>query len=186
MATGGIDLVSIIIDDHRTIEQAFRELETGSGPPQHRRALADHVITQLVQHAVAEEQYMYPAVREFLDDGEVVADRELEDHAAAEEVMKDLEDVDASDRRFDELLAQLITDVRGHVEEEENELLPKLGAACSTEQLKDLGDKVLKAKQGAPTRPHPMAPDKPPANQILDPGVGLIDRMRDRLGDRHG
>jgi hypothetical protein len=50
--------------------------------------------------------------------------------------------------------------------------------------LCELGEKFEKSKKLAPTRPHPSAPDRPPANKILGPGVGLIDRMRDALSGR--
>lgn len=40
------------------------------------------------------------------------------------------------------------------------------------------------AKKPAPTRPHPAAPDKPPANKLLGPGAGLVDRARDMLTGR--
>jgi len=36
----------------------------------------------------------------------------------------------------------------------------------------------------APTRPHPLASDRPPLNRLLAPGAGLIDRMRDALSGR--
>jgi hypothetical protein len=50
--------------------------------------------------------------------------------------------------------------------------------------LNDLGDKVRRANQMAPTRPHPAAPDKPPADKLLAPGAGLVDRMRDMISGR--
>lgn len=40
------------------------------------------------------------------------------------------------------------------------------------------------AKKMAPTRPHPSAPDTPPGNKLLGPGVGLVDRARDLLTGR--
>jgi hypothetical protein len=43
---------------------------------------------------------------------------------------------------------------------------------------------VVNVKKMAPTRPHPSAPDKPPANKILGPGAGLVDRLRDTLTGR--
>lgn len=183
MATD-IDLVSVIVEDHRAVEGVFVELEARTGTPEHRRDLADHVIAELVRHSVAEEQFMYPAAREVLADGDTVADHELEEHADAEKVMKDLDGLDATDPKFDELLTKLTADIRHHIEDEEKNLLPKLQASCSADQLRDLGEKVLKAKKLAPTRPHPSAPDKPPANQILGPGAGLVDRMRDKLTGR--
>jgi hemerythrin superfamily protein len=180
------DLISVITKDHREVEQVFTELESRRGTPDHRRRLADHVITELVRHSVAEEQVMYPAARRHLDDGDELADHEIEEHAEAEEVMKQLEDVPAEDPRFDHLLGELMKDIRHHIEDEEKDLLPKLQEACSREELRDLGAKVVRAKKIAPTRPHPSAPDRPPANLILDPGVGMIDRLRDALGKRDG
>lgn len=56
--------------------------------------------------------------------------------------------------------------------------------ACSAEQLDELGEKTRRAKKTAPTRPYPSAPDKPPANKLLAPGTGLVDRARDLLSGR--
>jgi hemerythrin superfamily protein len=179
------DLIAVITADHREVERIFQELESGQGSPEHRRALADHVITELVRHSVAEEQFMYPAARRHLDNGDELADHELQEHAEAEELMKQLENVPADDPRFDQLLGELMKDIRHHIKDEEEDLLPELRAACSEEDLRDLGEKVVKAKKLAPTRPHPAAPDKPPANLILDPGAGLIDRLRDALSGRN-
>jgi len=98
--------------------------------------------------------------------------------------MKELDGLDAPDPRFDELLSRLMSEIRHHIEEEESDLLPKLQAACSEEQLRELGEQVVRAKAMAPTHPHPSAPDKPPANKLLAPGAALVDRMRDALTGR--
>lgn len=174
-------LVETIISDHREVENVFQELESEEGSPDHRRDLVDHVTSELVRHSVAEEQYMYPAAREVLDDGDEIADHEIEEHSDVEKLLKDLENVDPSDSTFNGLITKVIANVRHHVEEEEQDLLPRLQAACSENQLQDLGEKVEKAKKMAPTRPHPRSPTKPPANKIMAPGAALVDRMRDAL-----
>jgi hemerythrin superfamily protein len=179
------DLVSVIMKDHRQVERIFAELETGSGSPEHRRALADHMTAELVRHSVAEEMYMYPAARKSLPDGDQVADHEIAEHAEVERTLKDLEGVDATDPRFDQLVGKVVTDIRHHVADEEQNLLPRLQQACSVDELRRLGELVVKAKAVAPTRPHPSAPDTPPANMILAPGTGLIDRLRDALTNRN-
>jgi hemerythrin superfamily protein len=74
MASETNDLISIIKQDHREVEEAFLELEKGEGTPEHRRDLTDHVIAELVRHSVAEEMYMYPAAREHLQNGDELAD----------------------------------------------------------------------------------------------------------------
>jgi len=66
-----------------------------------------------------------------------------------------------------------------------DDLLPKLREACRPDQLSELSDKFRRSKKMAPTRPHPSAPDHPPANKILDAGAGLVDRLRDALTGRN-
>ncbi|MEU8086238.1 hemerythrin domain-containing protein [Micromonospora sp. NPDC049101] len=178
------DVVDILVADHREVETLLVELETRQGPPEHRRRLADVVIAELVRHSVAEEAYVYPIARKALPDGDEIADREISEHADAERTMKEWESVDPSDPRFDELLAHLADTIRQHVREEENELFPRLRAATAREELIDAAGKVLTVKRVGPTRPHPSTPDHPPANRLLAPGIGLVDRIRDALGGR--
>ncbi|HEY0454386.1 hemerythrin domain-containing protein [Actinophytocola sp.] len=178
------DLVDVIIADHREVEGVFSEIEA-SGDARNRRELVEHVITELVRHSVAEEQYLYPTARKVLPDGDEVADHEIAEHAKAEQVMKRLERTDAADPAFEELVRTLINDVRQHIDEEERDLLPRLRAACDEADLRELGLKFEQTKKIAPTRPHPAAPDRPPANKILDAGMGLIDRVRDAITGRN-
>ncbi|MFI6227585.1 hemerythrin domain-containing protein [Micromonospora echinospora] len=183
-AMAGRDVIDVLTADHREVEALFVELESRQGTPEHRRQLVDVVIAELVRHSVAEEAYVYPAARKALPDGDQVADHEISEHADAERTMKDLESVDPSDPRFDQLLTHLTSTIRHHVQEEETDLFPRLRAACAHEELVELADKVTAAKRIAPTRPHPAAPDHPPANKLLAPGAGLVDRLRDALSGR--
>ncbi|MDT9682690.1 hemerythrin domain-containing protein [Streptomyces sp. TRM76323] len=183
MGHGG-DVITELTTDHREVEELFARIEgLAPGDPERKR-LADQVTMELVRHSVAEEEYLYPAVREHLSGGDALADKELEDHASAERTMKELEGCEADDTRFDVLVAQLMAEIREHVADEEANLLPRLREACSQEELDELGDKVRRAKKTAPTRPHPAAPDKPPANKLLAPGTGMVDRLRDALTGR--
>ena len=177
-------LIDAILSDHREVESLFDEIQA-SGDVRMTRALVEHVITELVRHSVAEEMYLYPTARKVLPDGDAIADHELAEHAEAEQVMKAVEQADATDPEFARLVAQLISGVRHHLQDEEADLLPKLRAACDADTLRELGHKFEQSKKSAPTRPHPAAPDKPPANKILGPGMGLIDRVRDALSSRN-
>jgi hypothetical protein len=47
----------------------------------------------------------------------------------------------------------LIESVEHHIEEEEDEWLPKVRAALGRKQLSDLGERMLAAKQKAPRSP---------------------------------
>jgi hemerythrin superfamily protein len=178
------DLIDVIIKDHREFEAAFVEIESHTGHAEGRKDLVDHAIAEIIRHEVAEEQFVYPATRSRLPDGDKVADHEIEEHAKAEEIMKDLEGLGPESPHFEQLVKQLIEDVRHHMSEEEENLLPRLKEACDRDELQDLGHKVMAAKEFAPTRPHPNAPDTPPANLILGPGIGFIDKIRDTLSRR--
>lgn len=177
------DVVEVLTYDHREVEDLFGQIESVTTREQ-LSDLVDQVTMELVRHSVAEEQYLYPAVRETVADGDELADREIAEHAEVEQTLKDLEGLKAGDRNYSDTVKALISDVRQHVLEEEGELFPRLVAASTAAQLQELGRKIETAKKVAPTRPHPSAPSQPPANKILAPGVGLVDRLRDALTSR--
>lgn len=185
MAGDERDVISVLTHDHQEVEELFGRLEaTPAQDDQARRRLTDQAIIELVRHSVAEEMYLYPATRKFVPDGDQIADKEIDDHARVEETMKELEQADASDQEFSALLTRLMGDVREHIRDEEGNLFPLLAQHTSAEELDDLGAKVQSAKEKAPTRPHPAAPDRPPLNKLLAPGAGLVDRVRDHLSGR--
>lgn len=183
MGHGG-NVIDELVTDHREVEDIFGKIDALPLGHKDRKVYADQATIELVRHSVAEEAYLYPAVREHVENGSTLADKELADHAKAEQLMKDLESRDAGDPEFDRLVGMLMSEIREHIADEEQNLFPMLRASCSPEQLDQLGDKVRQAKKTAPTRPHPAAPDKPPANKLLAPGAGLVDRLRDALSGR--
>ncbi|MBX9392109.1 hemerythrin domain-containing protein [Streptomyces sp. TRM72054] len=183
MGHGG-NVIDELVTDHREVEELFGRIEALPPGEKDRKLHADQVTMELVRHSVAEEAYLYPAVREHVPNGDALADKEIDDHSKAEQIMKDLESCDADDPEFDRLIGMLMSEIRAHVADEEENLFPKLRAACSPQALDELGDKVRQAKMMAPTRPHPSAPDKPPLNKLLAPGAGLVDRVRDALTGR--
>ncbi|MEU0157710.1 hemerythrin domain-containing protein [Streptomyces sp. NPDC006261] len=183
MGHGG-NVIAELTTDHREVDELFEKIERLPVGDQQRRKLADELTIELVRHSVAEEMYLYPAVREHVEGGGEIADKELSDHAEVEQHLKALEGLPADDPQFDHLVAKLKLEVSEHVRDEEGRLFPLLAAARTPEALDELGDKVRTAKKAAPTRPHPSAPDTPPGNKLLGPGVGLVDRARDLLTGR--
>jgi len=73
----------------------------------------------------------------------------------------------------------LIESVRRHVKEEEKELFPAVSKGCSRAYLDELGESLAKAKQSAPTHPHPRSPDEPPDNIVAATGAAMVDKARD-------
>ncbi|GGK15166.1 hemerythrin [Pilimelia terevasa] len=178
------DLVDVLLTDHQEAESLFRRLESPSLDAAERRALVDVTTAALVRHAVAEEEYLYPAARDLLTDGDAVADRGLADLAEAEQLMKTLEALAPDDPRYQPLCRELIGLTRGHIRDDEALVFPALRAACDAPTLQRLAGMAEMAMTSAPTRAHPAAPDTPPWNMLVAPGVGMVDRLRDAIQHR--
>jgi hemerythrin superfamily protein len=182
----GQDALMLLAEDHRTVEQLFAEYErAGSQAPEAKRRIVEQITKELSVHAAVEEQFFYPETRKALaEEGEQLVDEGLHEHQEVKDTLAALEDIDPADAAYDRTVAQLIADVRHHVEEEEGEMFPKLRAALPADRLLDIGKKLAAGKATAPTRPHPKAPDTPPGNVAAGPVAGLVDRVRDKLSDR--
>ncbi|MEU2393387.1 hemerythrin domain-containing protein [Streptomyces sp. NPDC007369] len=182
MGHGG-NVIDELMADHREVAEMFSRMQAMAGG-QELRDLVDEITIELVRHSVAEEQYLYPAVREHVEGGGRMADKEIEDHSRVEKILKQLEKMDTADAKMGPLVQQLMAEVTAHIQDEESNLFPMLRRACTSEQLDDLGDKIRRAKAMAPTRPHPAAPSTPMASKLLAPGAGLVDRARDFVTGR--
>jgi hemerythrin superfamily protein len=179
----GGDVVDVLISDHRNVTALISEIWSVTDP-MIRRDLADTAISELVRHAVAEEMYVYPAMRKYLADGDKAVEHDIEEHKELERTMKQLEGADVSSPDFDAALRQLETLLADHVQDEESEQFPELRSRVPQEELSELAGKVETAKRLAPTRPHPGAPNSAVFHKLVGPGVGLVDRLRDKLTGR--
>jgi len=177
------DVIDILTADHREVRALLQEITTAADP-ETRRDLADIVITELVRHSVAEEMHVYPVMRELLPDGEQAVAHDTEEHKEIERTLKDLEGTKGADPRFDQLVASLTSTLEDHIRDEEADQFPQLRARVPQERLVEIGEKVEAAKKAAPTRPHPSAPNSAPFHKMVGPGVGLVDRLRDKLSGR--
>lgn len=182
-ATDARDVVDILSEDHAEMLALISTIRTETDP-QARRDIADIVITEIVRHSVAEEMHVYPAVRAHVPDGDAAVEHDVAEHKELERTLKDLEGTDPTDPQFDELVDNLEATLRDHAADEELEQFPQLRAHVPHETLVELAGKVETAKKLAPTRPHPAAPNNKLFHQLAGPGVGLVDRLHDKLTGR--
>jgi hemerythrin superfamily protein len=179
----GRDVVDVLTTDHREVTELIGQIRATSDAEQ-RRDLTDIAISELVRHSVAEEMYVYPAMKKFLADGEKAVQRDIEEHKQLERIMKELEDADSAGPGFVVLIGELESVLRDHVQDEETEQFPELRAKVPHEELVEIAGKVETAKKLAPTRPHPAAPNNELFHKLVGPGVGMVDRPRDKLTGR--
>jgi hemerythrin-like domain-containing protein len=178
-----IDVIDELVTDHREALQLLGRIASSTDVDE-RRELADTVISEVVRHSVVEEMYVYPAMREYLPDGEQAVKHDTEEHQELEQVMKQLEGVQAAEPRFDALIQEMTDKLRHHAQDEETEQFPQLRERVPRNELIKLREKVDSAKKLAPTRPHPGAPHSELFHKIVGPGVGMVDRLRDKLTSR--
>jgi hemerythrin superfamily protein len=173
-----MNAITLLKTDHGNVDALFKQLEAlgRDGDRAEKRRIVDHVIEQLSIHASIEEQVLYPALREKLDDDFLVLEA-LEEHHAAKLFLAEIEKLPPTNERFDAKVSVLIESVRHHVEEEESELFDLLREHFKGTELDDLGRAMEEAKATAPTRPHPFTPDQPPLQTLIAGPVSVLDRF---------
>ncbi|MCH7231913.1 hemerythrin domain-containing protein [Glycomyces sp. L485] len=180
------NLIRVITEDHRRVEEVFTELENDRGHLDERKALVDHAIAEMERHFAAEERFVYPEVSKRLPDGDRLVEHELTEHGQTEVLMRGLEVFGPEHPHFEQKLRELIESARHHVRDEEEHFLPRVEEACSESELEELGGKMLWAEEVSPTRPNPHATEKLPKDRVLDAGQGFIDKIRTALNQRTG
>ncbi|TDW76484.1 hemerythrin domain-containing protein [Kribbella pratensis] len=186
VSTGGStdqDVIDVLTEDHKEARELANQISASSDADE-RRELTDQLIAELVRHSVAEEMYVYPAMRDHLPNGDQAVEHDINEHKKLETLMKQLEGADAGTTEFEDTLRQLQQVLVDHVQDEETEHFPQLRANLPAATLVELKDKVEHAKKLAPTRPHPGAPNAELFHKLVGPGVGLVDRLRDKLTGR--
>ncbi len=181
------DVIDILEQDHREVEEMFSELESLRGAAtdeamSRRKDLAEQVTIELVRHSVAEEVIVYPRVESKVSAEEVEHARK--EHKEAEQTMARLEKLDADDPGFDDELATLMKEIRHHIEDEEQQMFAHMRQVLDPDELRTLGTAVEAFKKVAPTRPHPNVPNTPLMRLAAGPGASLIDRLRDLASGR--
>ena len=99
-------------------------------------AVLDQLASELAAHMVIEETIFYPAVRKVMPD--LVAEA-YEEHALAQVALQRLLRTDANDERFEARATALFDLLDHHIDEEQDELFPKVNKALPDAQLKELG-----------------------------------------------
>jgi hemerythrin superfamily protein len=146
--------------------------------------VVDEIIKELSVHAAIEEKVFYPAVRDLAKQkGQELVLESLEEHHLVKVMLKELEGMSSDDERYEAKVHVLMENVLHHAKEEEKEMFPQARKVMDAQELRELGRNLEEAKRSAPTRPHPNAPDTPPASLVTSPAAAVMDAGRDMLRD---
>jgi len=129
-----MDAISLLKKQHRKAESALKKLCRG-----YDESILDRAASELAAHMVIEETIFYPAVRRVKPD---LVLESYEEHAIAQLALKRLLATPARDRRFEARATALLELIHSHVEEEENELFPRVEKMIDEEVLDDMGERM--------------------------------------------
>lgn len=173
-----MDAIELLTNDHREVERLFGQLGD-EGADQHH--VLGQIVSLLAMHDAVEKRVFYPEVEEYVPGGRALAERALDEHEQADQLLASVDGRDPSDPEVARQLDLLMAAVRRHVNEEESEIFPALVRASERGQLVRLGTKLESAKAWAPTHPHTHAPSSGPLAGPLNAAASLVDMARDNF-----
>jgi len=138
--------LELLMADHRSVEELFDQFEQEKdGDEATRRDIAQRICSELAVHAQVEEELLYTWLRENLDDDdmEMVEEAQVE-HNTAKDLIAQLEGATDIDEQYNAKVKVLGEYIRHHVNEEENEMFPKV--RDMHEELDELGQEIAARK----------------------------------------
>ena len=137
------DIVQVLKQEHREVEQLLERLQSGAGDTQQ---IFQTVSTMLKAHSHSEEDIVYPAIRQVAPDCGDMIQHGKEEHHEVEELLQRMAACSPADSRFSEFVTELASNVRDHVQEEENIVLPAFEQATSESTRKQVAEDFLTRK----------------------------------------
>jgi hemerythrin superfamily protein len=143
----GQDAIALLIADHREVSEMFEQFEQlGDRATTSKEKLKDKICKALIAHTTIEEEIFYPAVRAAkVEEGEDMVDEAIVEHAAAKDLIKQLQEMQPDDELYDAKVKVLSEQIEHHVKEEEKEMFPKARKAGL--DLLALGQEMALRKQ---------------------------------------
>ena len=131
------DAIAMLTADHKRVKTLFSEFDKlkQKGSDEQKSAIVEQICNELKIHTELEEEIFYPAVRQAIDDSDLM-DEAIVEHAGAKELITQLEEASPDDDLYDAKVTVLGEQIDHHVKEEEGDMFPKARKAkLDTEAL---------------------------------------------------
>lgn len=121
------DAITLLKDQHDEVKALFEKFEgLGDRATTSKKKLADEICEQLIMHTAIEEEIFYPALRETSKEMEDLLDEAFVEHASAKDLIAQVQEMEPGEDLYDAKVKVLGEYVNHHVEEEEEEMFPKV------------------------------------------------------------
>ncbi len=137
-------VIELLEKDHSRIRSLFSDIE-GSDDPQEVQDYFDKLDNILTIHAQAEELVLYPQAHNCEDTVELI-DKGHKDHDKAEQMVLAIKSISPEESEFKEKVSELQEFMLHHLDEEENDLFPRVRKCLNDETLEQLGTQLTETK----------------------------------------
>ena len=135
-----VNMIDLLKEDHRKVKGLFEKFKAANATS--LQSIADEALQDLEIHTKIEDSIVYPAIREAIDEEEMM-DEAKEEHHVVGLLIKELRKMKAAADGYHAKFTVLSELVEHHIEEEESEMLPQ---AEESLDLEDLGKQVMEMK----------------------------------------
>jgi hemerythrin superfamily protein len=138
--------IDLLKEDHDKVKKAFKEFEKiDRSDSETCRQVVQSVCNDLRVHTLLEEEIFYPAVREAIEDEDIMNEAAVE-HESAKTLIEQLENMEPDDPNYYATFTVLGEYVMHHVKEEEGEMFPQAKKAKELD-LEALGEQMRTRKE---------------------------------------
>ncbi len=157
-----MDAITLLKRQHREVSSLFKKFQTARTGKQ-KREIFEQIADSLAVHAAIEEKHFYPSVKKKAT--EEILFESVEEHLQIKRVIADLLQLDPGDAVFAAKVKVLQDDVEHHVEEEEEELFPKVKKLFDADDLTSLAEAMQQTEtelkgEGSPRQMVPQETER--------------------------
>jgi hypothetical protein len=140
------DAITLLTEDHNKVKKMFKEFKklAEKNDEEGKGELATQICKELTVHAQLEEEIFYPAARAAIDDDDLMNEAMVE-HGSAKDLISQIQSMAVSDPMYGAVVTVLGEYINHHVEEEQNEMFPKVQK--SDMDLEELGLEIAERKE---------------------------------------
>lgn len=113
--------ITMLMEDHQKVRKLFKQFEKLNGDETEKRSIVEKACQDLTVHAQLEEELFYPALRDALEESELIDEAEVE-HQVAKQLIQQIQQTGPDDPQYSAKFIVLSEYVNHHIEEEESEI----------------------------------------------------------------
>jgi hemerythrin-like domain-containing protein len=142
-----MNILHLLKSDHDQVKKLLEHLkDTTTRAINTRKGLLEELKDKLVIHEKIEETLFYPPLKKHEKTRDLALEA-YEEHHLIDKILSELEKCDPSEDQWAAKFEVLRENLEHHIEEEENELFPKVEKVLPRDDLEDMGKEMQEKKK---------------------------------------